>query len=913
MNTEPDSMPQSSTSSPVPTSGIPDTRMVTPLSSHASRQSIKIIPFTQSELQREEQQHRQRIQNSHRHQFRQDHRANSLYVDAIRDTINRSFYRRAVRSVDDVSLIPNARDTSRRTSLWDRLNLSRILRHRSGVYEEVGEASNSGLRVWYEDYSSIDWIHDLVKERIRIRLLRQDKSILGQISTHIDAVQAWVVLSIIGFTAGTVASFLYLNYTWLTDLKLGYCSSNIWFRKDLCCGKSHFNCQQWIPWSELFGVKAESEPWISYSAFVVLSVLLAYLSSIMVTWSADSPETEQSALHAYQTSTNEEETTPLLGTRQPPPGRVFYHAAGSGIPEVKTILGGFVIRGFLGMRTLITKTLGLIFSLASGLVIGLQGPLVHISCAIGNIVSRVFLKYSKNEGKRREILSAACAAGVSVAFGSPIGGILFSLEEVSYYFPLKTMLRSFYCALVGAVTLKILNPMGTGKLVVFQVSYDEPWHVVEFVPFLLLGIFGGVYGAFFNHMCRMVNELKTSLQLNKYPIAEVVLVAFFTSALSYLFPLTRMGNSELVALLFSDCDPKAEGLLCNPENYIQIIQSLGITLVIKIVLIITTIGLFVPGGIFVPSMVVGALAGRIVGTLALYFQHRNPTHIVFSFCESQEKCLIPGVYAMVGAAASLSGVTRMAVSLTVIMFELTGNINYVLPIMLSIMVAKWVGDAFNKDSFMDMMIKRNGFPYLDFKHQLVVEAARASDVMVRDCEMLIFDTVYRLEDIEGKLMKLRQVSSSCDDGFPVVKSNGILIGYIAQTELEHALMHVKATESTTPKTIIIHNLLKTSVDIVSPELQAPISFHEESESQVNVVQPGDDVESEDDNSIQTVDISEWVDQTPLSTSTLSSVELVLEMFIKLGVRTLCVVNEGKLAGLIHKKHLLRFLENQKNR
>lgn len=70
-------------------------------------------------------------------------------------------------------------------------------------------------------------------------------------------------------------------------------------------------------------------------------------------------------------------------------------------------------------------------------------------------------------GKRREILSAAASAGVAVAFGAPIGGVLFSLEEVSYYFPMKTMIRSYCCAMVAAVVLKV-------KLVTFMIQLAFP-------------------------------------------------------------------------------------------------------------------------------------------------------------------------------------------------------------------------------------------------------------------------------------------------------------------------------------------------------------------------------------------------------------------------------------------------------
>jgi chloride channel 3/4/5 len=80
-------------------------------------------------------------------------------------------------------------------------------------------------------------------------------------------------------------------------------------------------------------------------------------------------------------------------------------------------------------------------------------------------VSRCWLTSADLVAKRREVLSAACAAGVAVAFGAPIGGVLFSLEEVSYYFPPKVMWRSFWCAAVAAITLKTLNPFGNGTLV----------------------------------------------------------------------------------------------------------------------------------------------------------------------------------------------------------------------------------------------------------------------------------------------------------------------------------------------------------------------------------------------------------------------------------------------------------------
>jgi chloride channel 3/4/5 len=112
----------------------------------------------------------------------------------------------------------------------------------------------------------------------------------------------------------------------------------------------------------------------------------------------------------------------------------------------------------------------------------------------------------------REIVTAASAAGVAVAFGSPIGGVLFSIEvrfsisideyifakkwhsistqEMSHAFSIKTMWRSFFCALMATVTLSAMNPFRTGKLVLFQVTYDRDWHFFEIIFFVVLGIFG---------------------------------------------------------------------------------------------------------------------------------------------------------------------------------------------------------------------------------------------------------------------------------------------------------------------------------------------------------------------------------------------------------------------------------------
>lgn len=143
-------------------------------------------------------------------------------------------------------------------------------------------------------------------------------------------------------------------------------------------------------------------------------------------------------------------------------------------------------------------------------------------------------------------MSAAGAAGVSVAFGAPIGGVLFSLEEVSYYFPPKTMWRSFFCALIAAVTLKIIDPFGTGKLVRFQVNYDSDWHYLELISFFILGAFGvifyikkGFFGACFIKTTKYLEKFKNMYKLSLHPLIEVFIVSIITGFIRFGNEFTR--------------------------------------------------------------------------------------------------------------------------------------------------------------------------------------------------------------------------------------------------------------------------------------------------------------------------------------------------------------------------------------
>jgi chloride channel 3/4/5 len=117
------------------------------------------------------------------------------------------------------------------------------------------------------------------------------------------------------------------------------------------------------------------------------------------------------------------------------------------------------------------------------------------------------------------------------------------------------------------------------------------------------------------------------------------------------------------------------------QNRWSSVLSLLIATVLRTFLVIISYGCKVPAGIFVPSMAIGASFGRMVGILVQAIQQAFPNSAFFSACQSDMPCITPGTYAFLGAAAALSGIMHITVSVVVIMFELTGALTYILPTM----------------------------------------------------------------------------------------------------------------------------------------------------------------------------------------------------------------------------------------
>lgn len=288
-------------------------------------------------------------------------------------------------------------------------------------------------RVWYDQFTSTDWVHDSIADSYRVKDLRSRKDFNGRVKAFFDGAQGWVLVFIIGCITAGFAYVIDITEATIFDFKSGHCHTHWYFSKRQCCDGASM-CDEWHKWSRFTDHDDDGKLWVDYAAFVAWVVGLS-LAACVITMqtkttisSAISLSTLDENLGADHHNSGKSNTEGGRGTISPTrrfqeaarrPPVIYYSAAGSGVAEVRVILSGFVLHGYLGVRTLVCKAAGLILSVGSGLSIGKEGPYVHIATCIGNIVSRASSKYRNNDAKRREVLSASAAAGVAVAFGAP--------------------------------------------------------------------------------------------------------------------------------------------------------------------------------------------------------------------------------------------------------------------------------------------------------------------------------------------------------------------------------------------------------------------------------------------------------------------------------------------------------------
>uniref|UniRef100_A0A8C9NGJ8 Chloride voltage-gated channel 2 n=1 Tax=Serinus canaria TaxID=9135 RepID=A0A8C9NGJ8_SERCA len=474
-------------------------------------------------------------------------------------------------------------------------------------------------------------------------------------------------------------------------------------------------------------------------------------------------------------------------------------AVGSGIPEMKTILRGVVLKEYLTLKTFVAKVIGLTCALGSGMPLGKEGPFVHIASMCAALLSRflsLFGGFYENEARNIEMLAAACAVGVGCCFAAPIGGVLFSIEVTSTFFAVRNYWRGFFAATFSAFIFRVLAVWNKDEETItalFKTRFrlDFPFDLQELPAFAVIGIASGFGGALFVYLNRkIVQFMRRQKAINRFLMKKRLLfpalVTLIISTLTFppgfgQFMAGQLTQKDTLVTLFDNQTWAKQGI--NDEfEYLGILEAwlhprsnVFVTLVVFILMkfwmsaLATTIP--VPCGAFMPVFVIGAAFGRLVGeSMAAWFPDGIHT-------DSNIYRIVPGGYAVVGAAA-LSGAVTHTVSTAVIVFELTGQISHILPVMIAVILANAVAQSL-QPSLYDSIIRIKKLPYLPelgWGHHEKY-SVRVEDIMVRDIRYVTLNCKYR--DLQQVLHSTKMKN------LPLVESaeSMILLGSIERTQV----------------------------------------------------------------------------------------------------------------------------------
>ncbi|XP_021372937.1 chloride transport protein 6-like [Mizuhopecten yessoensis] len=637
-------------------------------------------------------------------------------------------------------------------------------------------------------------------------------------------------------------------------------------------------------------------------------------------------------------------------------------AGGSGIPEIKCYLNGVKVPRVGRLLTLVSKSVGVLFSVAGGLFVGKEGPMIHSGAIIGAGVPQFqsiafkkvnLKKYSffRTDRDKRDFVSGGAAAGVAAAFGAPIGGVLFSLEEGCSFWNQSLTWRTFFCSMAATYTLNFFLSgidseswgyfylPGLINFGVFKCTNElridcRLWDITDLAIFVVMGFLGGLMGALFNTINTAITKHRMK-HLNKkhklFRILEAALVAAVTTSVTFGASMalgecseipTNFVNgtsssiedtvrtyfcpdgyyNDMATLFFNSQEEAIKQLFHQPGTDGFSLRTLGLFTLFFFFLACWTYGTNVPSGLFVPCLLCGAAYGRFVARLLVLLGYGN-------------QAIHSGTFALVGAAAFLGGVVRMTISLTVILIESTNEISYGLPLMLVLMVAKWSGDLFNEGLY-DIHIKLRGVPLLEWEVPTGMERLKAEDIMERKLHFL-----YPRTRVTSIVQILR---TTAHNAFPIVS----IIEDRHQQVVNSSNMDEEEPHSPTEQNIPKNVPLRMDGLILRSQLvtllkkgamheehhtrtsQFNLSYEEMTEDYPRYPDIYDVTKSQNLNQSKLVDVVPYMNPCPYTVYPTTPVPQVFNLFRSMGLRHLPVVShEGQVLGMVTRHNLTHeFLE-----
>lgn len=415
---------------------------------------------------------------------------------------------------------------------------------------------------------------------------------------------------------------------------------------------------------------------------------------------------------------------------------------GSGIPHVMVAvsnLGGRVSRGLLVWRPIATA-----LSIGSGASLGTEGPVVQLGASMSSLVSG-WLRL--NDERRRNLTAVAAAGGIAATFNAPIAGVLFALEVILGQF----QGRYFASVVVGAVSATAVSRILLGDAPAFAIPADyRLGSPLELPIFLVLGVLASFLAVLF---IRVMVGSEDVLNRAKVP--------------AWLRP----GLGGLMVGLMALVLPQVLGRGFETTGGI-LNEAIGAPLLLaalmlgKMLATGISIGSWGSGGIFAPVLLVGAAFGALVGEGA---------QMLLPQLE-----LRPGPYALVGMAAVFAGVTRAPMSSIVMIFEISGSYELILPLLLAAVIATLGADLLHPESYYQLQLSRRGLSLLRLRETDLLQTVRVAEVMDRDVPKVFAEETLR--DLGETLL------ASHHHGFVVVSRTDPdrMVGIVTLSDLERA-------------------------------------------------------------------------------------------------------------------------------
>lgn len=593
-------------------------------------------------------------------------------------------------------------------------------------------------------------------------------------------------------------------------------------------------------------------------------------------------------------------------------------AAGSGIPQVKCYLNGVKVPRVVRIKTLLVKVVGVVCSVSGGLAVGKEGPMIHSGAVVAAGISQGksttlgkdfnIFNFFREDHEKRDFVSGGAAAGVAAAFGAPVGGVLFSLEEGTSFWNQSLTWRVFLCAMVSTVTLNgILSmykhlqggKMWSAGLLGFGKFPEIPYYWFELIIYMLMGLVGGLFGSLFNYINYQLTVFRMRYINNKLwmKVIEAALVAAVTATVGFgmifylndcrplgqdptKFPIQVFcGDGEynaLGALWFQTPESSVKALLSDPPGSHKV-TSLSIFFILYYLLSIWTYGLSISAGLFIPALLTGAAWGRLTGM-----------GLMWLFPDQEWVDLRK--YALIGAAAQLGGVVRMTISLTVILIEATGNIMFGLPLMLTLICAKWMGDFFNEGIY-DMHIMLSGVPLLPWEPPPLSHNIYASEIMSHP--VVVLRTVERVARI------VQILTSETHNGFPVVdpghdQTESLSFGKLRGLILRHQLI-----------VLLQNKIFNERSDLWDPNnYKVALKLFRDEYPRYKQIQ---DISLSSQEMRCTIDLRPFMSSSPYVVIHSMTLPRVFRIFRALGLRHLPVVDDmNQVVGMVTRKDLARY-------